>query len=179
MSQQANVVYVRPSSNGFAVAGFILALSGLFCCGAVLCPIGVVFSLIGLRKQPRGLAIAGLVIGALGTIWGIVQLVVFGVAGIVSCGGIVCGGIAPHVVTGARIEMLAREVRDFQRDNARLPASFDELPHVRKSELKDGWNHLMHLMVEDDGTFTIVSDGPDGQSETGDDIRKTRKPRHE
>jgi hypothetical protein len=90
----------------------------------------------------------------------------------------VCGGVAPHIVTNARIEMLADEVRDFQHNNGRLPASLDELPHTRKNELKDGWSHLMHMESESDGSFTIISDGPDGRPETNDDIRKTKKPRH-
>src|SRR5882724_11802812 len=56
-----------PATNGMGLAGFIISLIGWLTCG-VLCPIGLIFSAIGMRKEPRGMAIAGFVIGLLGTI---------------------------------------------------------------------------------------------------------------
>lgn len=60
-------------SNGIGVAGFVLALIGLFLCwipvlGWILWVLGLIFSFIGVFKEPRGLAIAGLSISALGLI---------------------------------------------------------------------------------------------------------------
>jgi hypothetical protein len=79
MSQQ-NVVYVRSeASNGMGLAGFIISLVGLMSCGLVS-PIGLVLSWIGLSKEPKGLAIAGLVLGLLGSLWIVVALA-FGLFG--------------------------------------------------------------------------------------------------
>jgi FtsH-binding integral membrane protein len=57
-------------TNGMSVAGFVLSL--LFCTA----PLGLIFSAIGMnqtKKDPsqggRGLAIAGLVIGIIFTVW--------------------------------------------------------------------------------------------------------------
>lgn len=54
----------RPMSNSLGFAGFLCSTIGLVCTVGILCPIGFVLSLIGLRKQPRGFAIAGSIIGS-------------------------------------------------------------------------------------------------------------------
>ena len=59
--------------NGIGTAGFILALLSLVLCwtpvlGFILWLLGTIFSVIGLFKAPRGLAIAGTVISFLGII---------------------------------------------------------------------------------------------------------------
>src|SRR5215218_10075365 len=53
--------------NGLGTAGFIVSIIGLFACGT-LGPVGLTLSAFGMRKEPRGLAIAGLVIGIVGTL---------------------------------------------------------------------------------------------------------------
>ncbi len=60
-------VHVVQQSNGMGTAGFVLSLIGWVTCG-VLCPVGLLFSLVGLNREPRGLAIAGTVIGGIGTL---------------------------------------------------------------------------------------------------------------
>ena len=57
----------RLKSNGMGTAGFVLALLSLLLAwvpvlGWILWLLGVVFSLIGLFKSPRGLAIVGIVL---------------------------------------------------------------------------------------------------------------------
>lgn len=57
----------RHNSNGMGTAGFVLALLSLLLAwvpvlGWILWLLGVVFSLIGLFKSPRGLAIVGMVL---------------------------------------------------------------------------------------------------------------------
>lgn len=56
-----------PRSNGIGVAGFVLALIALFLgwvpgLGWLLWVLGFIFSICGLFKAPRGMAIAGLII---------------------------------------------------------------------------------------------------------------------
>ena len=59
--------------NGIGTAGFIIALMGLFASwipvfGWILWVLGALFSLVGLFKTPRGLAIAGFIISFFGLI---------------------------------------------------------------------------------------------------------------
>src|SRR5690606_10490150 len=60
-------------SNGMGVAGFLISLVGM-CSGGVLSPIGLILSLIAVGREPRGFAIAGIVLGALGSCGFIVTL---------------------------------------------------------------------------------------------------------
>ena len=55
-------------TNGLGLAGFIVSLFGLLTCGT-LSPIGFLLSVIGVFKSPRGFAIAGSILGALGSVW--------------------------------------------------------------------------------------------------------------
>ena len=71
----------QQKSNGIGTAGFILALLSLVLCwtpilGFILWLLGTIFSVIGLFKAPRGLAIAGTVISFIG----IIALILFFVA---------------------------------------------------------------------------------------------------
>src|SRR5437773_6109506 len=61
-------IVAPPPTNGLGVAGFVTSLIGVVTCG-FLSPIGLLFSLVGLTRRPRGLAIAGTVLGALGSLW--------------------------------------------------------------------------------------------------------------
>lgn len=56
--------------NGMGTAGFVLAILGLVFCWVpvldwVLWILGLVFSIIGVCRRPRGLAIAGIVISCI------------------------------------------------------------------------------------------------------------------
>lgn len=82
---------VRPANqtNGVGTAGFVIALIDLFVCwipvlGWTLWLVGLVLSLIGLGRQPRGLAIAGTVLSLLGFILIVGVAACVGVVGVVS-----------------------------------------------------------------------------------------------
>lgn len=63
-------------SNGKGLAGFILSLIGLFLTWTIILAgisplfwlLGLIFSIIGMFKRPRGFAIAGLIISLLTTL---------------------------------------------------------------------------------------------------------------
>jgi hypothetical protein len=58
----------RPTgTNGLGVAGFVIALIGP-CTAGLLSPLGLLLSLIALRKPPRGFAVAGAILGVLGSL---------------------------------------------------------------------------------------------------------------
>ncbi len=57
-------------TNTLGIIGFIFSIIGFFT-GIFLIP-GLILSLFGLRKKPRGLAIGGMVVGAAGLLfWGL------------------------------------------------------------------------------------------------------------
>lgn len=67
-------------SNGVGTAGFVLALIAIFLVwvpvlGWILWLLGLILSFVGVFKEPRGLAIAGLVISLIGII---ILVTVFG-----------------------------------------------------------------------------------------------------
>ena len=75
----------QPDENGLGLASFIVSIIGLVSAG-ILSPVGAVMGLIAIRREPRGFAIAGLVIGLLGSIWicfvSALFLAFFGVMGV-------------------------------------------------------------------------------------------------
>lgn len=84
-SNQTTVIVQQTASksNGLGTAGFVLALLALVLCWIpvldfILWLLGLIFSFCGVFKQPRGLAIAGLVISLIGII--VLLLVVGSVA---------------------------------------------------------------------------------------------------
>jgi hypothetical protein len=69
-----------PQGNGLGVAGFVLSLLAVFLgwiplFGWLLWLLGLIFSAIGLKKKPNGLAIAGLVISLVMLVLLIVTLI--------------------------------------------------------------------------------------------------------
>ena len=73
------------SSNGMGVAGFVLALIALFLSwvpvlGWILWVLGLIFSLVGVFRKPKGLAIAGLIISFIGLIILLVVVAAIGAA---------------------------------------------------------------------------------------------------
>lgn len=64
----ATQVIVHKSTNEMGLAGFVTSLVGILTAG-LLSPLGFLFSIIGLTKEPRGLASAGVMLGFVGTLF--------------------------------------------------------------------------------------------------------------
>ena len=67
LANQTTVVVNEQKSNGIGTAGFILALLGIFFSWVPIVDfifwlLGLIFSIVGLFKAPRGLAITGFVL---------------------------------------------------------------------------------------------------------------------
>ena len=82
-SQTIIIKQEEKKTNGIGTAGFVLALIALFLgwipiIGWIIWVLGLIFSIVGLFKSPRGLSIAGLIISLIGII---LLLVVFGAIG--------------------------------------------------------------------------------------------------
>lgn len=80
-NRQTIIIQNQPSkSNGIGTAGFVLALIALVLVWApflnsILWLLGLILSGVGVTKQPRGLAIAGLCISLIGLV---ILLTIFG-----------------------------------------------------------------------------------------------------
>lgn len=58
----------QSGQNGLGLASFVVSILGLVSAG-ILSPVGAVMGFIALRREPKGFAIAGLILGLLGSIW--------------------------------------------------------------------------------------------------------------
>lgn len=167
---EERVVYQAPPSNGMGIAGFVCSLVGLLGC-PLLSPIGLIFSFIGIFREPRGLAIAGLVLGAVGSMGFLVAIVIFG--------GLIALVVAVLAALGferfdAIVEMgiINAEISEYRQSAGAWPDSLDQLSGLDADTLQDPWGRAYRYVLSDDGkTYMLVSDGPDRQPDTGDDIR--------
>ncbi|MHC4949220.1 MAG: type II secretion system protein GspG [Planctomycetota bacterium] len=160
-------------SNSLGVAGFVCSLIGLLFTGGLLCPIGLVLSLIALGRAPRGFAVAGVIVGLLGTC-GIGLLVIFAGAALLAALGLAVVAVA--LTENEKLEItsdmvnMAIAIKAYESENRYLPASLDELD-VSTTALRDPWgNRYEYWLQEEPPGFEIISRGADGQSGTPDDV---------
>jgi len=139
--------------NTLGVVGFVLA----FC----VSPLGLLLSLIALRKPPRGFAIAGSVIGLVGTaVWAIV-----GAGALVS---------APYIAKGVELSKdyiaIDQAVTDYKsKNNGALPADL-AAAGVTGDTATDPFNQPYALKPSADGsTWSLALSGPDNTFGTSDD----------
>lgn len=168
-------------TNGLGIAGFVCSLVGL-CSGGVLSPVGLVLSLIALGKRPRGFAIWGVVLGALGSCGILLALLL---VPLVIAGALAAAGLAGFaaVIAGAggtdiesqfdmAVLSLNTEERIAQSTGGVLPATLDEAaPGVSERLKTDAWGHAYNFELTEGGTrYRLFSAGPDGVPKTADDI---------
>lgn len=172
MSQTAaqHVQSIPAAANGLGVASFICSLVGLVSCG-LLSPIGLLLSIPALFIRPRGFAIAGLVLGLIGSFWLLVAVIfssmIFGFLAI-AMAAIGAEGLE----AGVEMAKIATRVNAVERKTHALPADLASVPGIRKEALVDPWGNPYRYVVGADGkSFTITCDGADGKPETADDIR--------
>lgn len=136
-------------SNTIGLVGFILS----FC----LSPIGLILSLIGLGKSPRGFAIAGVIVGLIGTaVWAFVG---YGIA-------ILAKGFALAVDYQAIQQSVDRHKT---ANGGALPTDLAALG-LSQDERTDPWGKEYRFTPSSDGvTWTLTSAAFDGQFDTKDD----------
>ena len=169
------VMYIgfeRPKPrNGLGVAGFIVSLCSLLTCG-LFSPIGLLLSLVALRKGPRGMATAG-------TLLGLIGMVPWAVAGLS-----IQADIAQRADREARRELAAatqhtekqlrvvlEKLEDHRAEHGTYPAGIEgnklAVPHT------DGWNTSLRYEIHDN-SIIVRSAGPDAEFESADDLTKVR-----
>ena len=92
MSDQITNAPQAQKNNGMGIAGFVLALVALFSSWVpiarwIVWLLGLIFSLIGLGKEPKGFAVAGLILSLVGIIL-IITILVLGVAALGAIGAL-------------------------------------------------------------------------------------------
>ena len=149
--------------NGLGLTGFIISLVGLFLCG-IPSLIGLVVSTLALKKQPKGLAVAGLILGLLG----IIELVAFAFL-----------TYSTYQITknvGATLQILNVEMQ-LKSEAIEIGAQWEStgvIPTLDEgTELIGDESDLFGNPIEyetDGASFSLRSAGPDGLSQTEDDI---------
>jgi|GEM_PF-3544496 len=165
--------YYRPAeSNGLGIAGFVVSLAGIVVCGGFLCPIGLILSLVGLGKEPRGFAIAGTILGLLGT--AIAAFVVMMAVGVIGAGWNFAQMFNGYAMTYNNMYTASNEIDQYySNNNNTLP---DEPTGTQLvSTYSDEWGTPIqyHPSSNQGGDYELVSAGPDMQFGTNDDISNT------
>ncbi len=165
-------IYIGPPpprpSNSLGLAGFLVSLvGGPLTCG-MLSPLGFILSLIALRKAPRGFAIPGVIIGAIGTLF--------------VGGAMLSTAQNAHrhevrkktAITRAQLEEAKDIIVEHQIETGEVPKGIEGNKLVL--HLEDGWETPVRYDLITEGehkdTYILRSAGPDGEWETRDDITK-------
>jgi hypothetical protein len=152
------------SENGFGVAGFIISVLAIITCG-LLSPIGLLVSLFGLFRRPRGFAIAGTVLGLLGTV--IVGSVVAMMVLAANETHAVVESQRTHAMTSTAIARAEQALSaEINRKN-KLPEGIEGNKIVVKHN--DAWGQALRYDRHGD-EYLIRSAGADREFETSDDI---------
>ena len=152
----------QPDENGLGLASFIVSIIGLVSAG-ILSPVGAVMGLIAIRREPRGFAIAGLVIGLVGSIWiclvSALFLAFFGVMGV---------GLASIVMSlvYTQIEQGLNTLTNASGVIAQWQLTHDgQLPTTEQGTLalqSAGFTGSYKWLDEDDFSIELVIDNGDG-----------------
>ena len=150
-------------TNGLGTAGFVVSLIGLFTCGA-LSIIGLGLSLFGLRKNPKGLAIAGVIMGLIGLV--VLAITTVAVYRAVQMAGnlqtLLAEGISRSIA-----QNIASDVAEEWESTGQLPSDADGQSFIngKRGVLGDAFRY------ETDGSsFSIRASGPDLEFDTADDM---------
>lgn len=164
---------LQPESNGLGLAGFITSLVGLALTGGVLCPVGLIVSLIALSRRPRGFAVAGVVLGAVGSCGGCLVLAfaaMVGMAAVVTAIALVASGGPQGIETLDHMLQVDSAITAFQERTGAPPADLSQLT-LPADLLKDGWGRPLEYSLTGGApswTWTLRTAGSDGVMEPSD-----------
>jgi len=150
----------RPT-NGIGTAGFVVSLVGIVLCG-LISPIGLVLSIIGLGREPKGLAIAGTVIGGIGTLLLPVVILVVWVT------------VPEAQIEGSKaiVKEAASKIEALQKEGGE-PPRVDEAEEVLDQYI-DLYGKRLRYEPTEEG-FRVRSAGKDREFDTDDDIVEERE----
>lgn len=157
-----------PPTNALGIAGFVVSLSGMVVTFGLICPIGLVLSLIGLLKSPRGYAIAGSIIGVLGSILGTLTVLVM--AGVIETGLFASSSSYYSPTLMAQDNASSLIDTHFTNNQDTLPD--EPTGNALITGYTDEWNNNLKYIPTQGSTtdYAISSAGEDGLFGTLDDI---------
>jgi len=142
----------KKESNPLGIVGFVFSIL------CVTSPLGLLISLIALFKNPKGFAIAGTILGIIGTviIGGVVFLAVaFGML------------IFPVIALSIDMSKMKVEIESYVQANQTIPESLDDIGWTGT----DPWeNDYVYTIDSENQVWTLRILGPDGVAETDDDL---------
>ena len=148
--------------NPGGVTGFVLSLVGLTCCGP-LSLVSLIVSLVAMRQEPKGLAIAGVAISLVS----LVMNLVFAVIGYFTLSMMGHGSASAGLELIFEYAMIDVEIQE----NGSLPAALGEL-NLTTKQTTDPWgNPYEYSVFPDGGDYKLISLGPDGTLGTSDDVQ--------
>ncbi len=156
----------RGETNTPGLVGFILSLCGLMC--GVTFPIGFIVSLFGLGKEPKGFAIAGTIIGAVGTLLYLAIFLFYG-AMFAACIGIGATAARFTIETQTSIDEASGTIDEYEMENGELPDEETGNQLIADADIKDGWGRNLRYEITEEGDYVIRSAGVDGEFDTLDD----------
>lgn len=170
-----------PATNSLGLAGFIVSLVGWFT-GGILCPIGLLLSLIALTKRPRAFAVAGVILGLMGSCLGLIVAVVVAsaVLGAAALAGTAWVAIndTDNIEITADMAEIQKAVMKAQGSDPVPPASLTGLG-IDPEALKDPWGEpYMYVLTEESPggkvRFDLITTGKDRTLGTPDDVSLSR-----
>lgn len=158
------------SGNQLGLIAFCLSLAG-FCLPVILSLPGLICGCIAVRREPRGLAIAAIVLGAIGTLVIPLMLALF-LPALEQASR--AARLVPVESSYAAAETWLTYLDDFQTEHGRMPVSEEELTKATGvAPIADGYGTRLQMRFEGEGDATTVfvwSAGPDLAWDTGDEF---------
>jgi hypothetical protein len=153
--------------NTLGLVGFVLSLLGLFMC--VAAPIGLILSLVGLRQEPKTLAVAGTVVGGIMTLFYGILALLYGamiLTMIAACIGLLVAA-QPVAQTHFSLNEARQQIENLKWPDGTYPGEAEGNGILAGKT--DYWK--TPLRYEPQGkSFIIRSAGPDKQFNTRDDV---------
>lgn len=162
MREGSGAGHKSPPTNTLGLAGFIVSLVGMVVTLGFLCPVGFLLSVIALFKAPRGFAIAGTVIGVIGS--GLAVMVVFLAIYTVSAAK---SGYASAMVH-FDLESATYPIEEHFADTSTLPDNADG--NALLTSYYDSWGQAITYQKDSETVYTLTSSGPDMIAGNADDV---------
>jgi hypothetical protein len=149
--------------NPLGVLGSVVSVLGIFTLG-IISPIGLGLSMLALLRGPRGSAMFGTLLGALGTgfllLWG---------------WGVVAGINAVDTAvksdeTAAAMRTAVAKIEEYRQEYRQLPEGVEGNVLLIEAELNDAWGQSLRYDSIDKRQYAVRSAGPDREFDTADDL---------
>lgn len=145
------------------MAGFIVSIAGIFLCG-IPSVIGLPLSLMGLRKDPKGFAIAGTIISLVG----LIELVLFCMLMYMTYQVAQTASTAfSKIIVAVELKQDANQVAEQWERTGQIP---DQAEGQAILDRSPSFNSNKKIYETDGTSFTLRDVGEDGEPNTPDDV---------